>query len=137
MSLVETKVKWVGGGAERLNYHFPTVPKTNLGATFSAKEMTFWFPAFVRNSSRSRPGRDLAPKTLQGRIFIDLGSFSGRFWMDFNNFRRTFNATFQNFIAVYDIDGVTILAPIQIMWPGGVRASRLNTARPGEGRRPC
>ena len=75
---------------------------------------------------RSQPGRNLAPKTLQGRTFIDLGSFSGRFCMDFNNFRKTFNATFQNSIVVYDINGPTILAPIQIMWPGGVRASRLN-----------
>ena len=32
-------------------------------------------------------------------------------------------------LLVYDINGPTILAPIQIMWPGGVRASRLNPHR--------
>ena len=30
---------------------------------------------FVPEASWSRPGRDLAPKTLKGRIFDDLGSF--------------------------------------------------------------
>ena len=29
----------------------------------------------VRGPSWSRPGRDLAPKTLQERIFLDLGPF--------------------------------------------------------------
>ena len=28
----------------------------------------------------NRPGRDLAPKTLQGRIFIDVGVVFNRFW---------------------------------------------------------
>ena len=44
-------------------------------------------------ASWSRPGRDLAPKAVQGRIFIDLasflvdfGEFVGPFWMDFQWF---------------------------------------------------
>ena len=41
-----------------------------------------WYPGSLRKPSASRLGRDLAPKTLQKRILIDLGSISDRFWKD-------------------------------------------------------
>ena len=63
-------------------FDFARILKSPLGATFSVKKSTFQFPAFVRNRSWNRPGRDWALETLQGRIFIDLGSFSARFWKD-------------------------------------------------------
>ena len=92
-------------------------------------------------SRPEHPGADLGAMWRRKRSKDALSSIWGGFLVDFGwiliIFERTFNAFFQNSIAVYDNDGPTILAPIQIMWPGGVRASRLNTARPGEGRRPC
>ena len=57
-------------------------PKWHLGAPFSARKATFCYPAEQSGTSWSRPGRDLAPKTLQGRIFIDLRPFFDRFWTD-------------------------------------------------------
>ena len=79
---------------------------------------------------RAPPGADLGAIWRRKRSKDAFSSIWGRFLVDFfygfDQFCRTFNIIFQNFIAVYDIDGVTILAPIQIMWPGGVRASRLN-----------
>ena len=50
--------------------------KSKLGATFSTKKATTSYA----EASRSRPGRDLAPKTFQGRIFIDLGVVFNRSW---------------------------------------------------------
>ena len=41
---------------------------------------------FPPDRSWSRPGRDLAPKTVQACIFIDLGSFFGCFFMIFELF---------------------------------------------------
>ena len=53
-------------------FGFAGVARSTLGATFSVKKSTFQFPAFVRNRSWNRPGRDWAPETLQGTIFIDF-----------------------------------------------------------------
>ena len=44
-----------------------------------------------REASWSRPGRDLAPKTFQGRIFLDLGSFLIDFGRIFDQFTWIFN----------------------------------------------
>ena len=63
-------------------FDFPVVPQPTLGATFSAKKVLKDFDGLPGERSWSGPGRDLAPKTLQRRIFVDLGSFSVRFWKD-------------------------------------------------------
>ena len=59
------------------------VQKSIPGTTFSAKKTQKVESPVRRGASRSWPCRDLAPKTLQGRIWIDLGSFWDRFCMDF------------------------------------------------------
>ena len=64
-------------------FDFPTVPKTTLGATCSTHETPKGGDGFCQKRSWSRPGREMASKTVQGRMFIDLGSFSARFWKDF------------------------------------------------------
>ena len=67
--------------------------KLPLRATFPATTVEKWYPVVAWKPPWSRLGRDLAPKTLQGRIFIYLGSFlvdSG----------KVFDATYQNFAAV-------------------------------------
>ena len=74
-------------------YDFPMVPKTTLGATFSTHETPKGGDGFRRKRSWSRPGREMASKTVQGCIFIDLGSILEGFS---NNFKSMFNATFQN-----------------------------------------
>ena len=43
-----------------------------------------------REASWSRPGHDLALKTVQGCIFIDFGSVFGRFRMDFGQLWKDF-----------------------------------------------
>ena len=80
----------------------------------------------VQEPTWMRFGAENVPRTHLHRSGIVFSSIL----MEFNNCRTTFNATFQNFIALYNIDGPTILTPIQIMWPSGVHASRLNN--PGE-----
>ena len=44
-----------------------------LWAPFSVRKAPKGYDPELREPSWSRPGRDLAPKTLQERIFIDLG----------------------------------------------------------------
>ena len=51
---------------------------------FLAHRASKWrvqYPTLPR-ASCSRPGRDLAPKTFQGLIFIDFGAVVRRFWKD-------------------------------------------------------
>ena len=52
----------------------------------------FLYLAEPDGTSWSRPGRDLAPKTLQGRSFIDLGWFLELQRVDFGTSRDGFSA---------------------------------------------
>ena len=70
------------------------VPKSTLGAAFSAKKVKKCYPAFVPGASWSRPGRDLAPKTAQNdprsyfyRFFMDFGPIWDRCWCHFSSLR--------------------------------------------------
>ena len=62
---------------------FRGVPKSNLGATCSAKWVTKNLTRLWRNPPWSRPGRDLVPNTVQWCILIDLESYSDRLQNDF------------------------------------------------------
>ena len=53
---------------------------------FQPKWLSKGVIAFVPGPPWSRPGRNLAPKTLQGSIFVDLGSF----WDDFGRILNKF-----------------------------------------------
>ena len=66
------------------------LPHGPIGAPFSPKKVPkVEYPVRVW-ASWSRPGRDLAPKTVQGRIFIDFGTVFGRFRMDFGQLWNDF-----------------------------------------------
>ena len=67
-------------------YDFPRVPKLALGTTFSTNKAPKGLPGNPGEASWNRPGRDLAPKTVQGRIFLDLGPFLVDFGRIFNEF---------------------------------------------------
>ena len=64
-------------------FDFPGVAKATLETTFWPKNVTKNSARFPPDRSWSRAGRNLASKTLQGRIFIDLGTLVRRFWKDF------------------------------------------------------
>ena len=51
----------------------------------------------VQGRPWTRPGRDLAPKTVQGTIFIDSGSF----WVDFERILDHFGWIFHDFSMIY------------------------------------
>ena len=53
--------------------------RSTLEASFSAEKAPKGLPNKSRRVSRSRPGRELAPKTPQGHIFTDLGSILDQF----------------------------------------------------------
>ena len=55
------------------------------------------YPARVGGPSWSRPGRDLASKTLQGRIFIDLWLFL----VDFGKILDKFRLDFRLFVVYF------------------------------------
>ena len=50
-------------------------------ATFSAKAAPKGYDPECRRATKSRPGRDFAPQTIQEHILIDFGSIFLRFWM--------------------------------------------------------
>ena len=77
---------------------FRWVSKSTLRATFSVKMVqrveSFTWPG----APWRRPGRDLAPKTLQGHNFFNLGAFSvafemvdARLWADSLRFGAPFH----------------------------------------------
>ena len=89
-------------------YDYPTAQKSALETTFSAKRAPkVEYPSWV-GASWSRPGRDLAPKTVQGRIFLDLGPFLVDFGRMFDEFWRIF----KDFPHILDMIFVRILAII-------------------------
>ena len=66
-------------------------PKIDPWSGIFSEKVMFLNYFFPPGASWTRSGRDLAPKRLQGRIFIDLGSFFGRFLMDFTSFLIDFS----------------------------------------------
>ena len=58
-------------------FEFPGIPKSILGATFSTKKAPTWALVKWARSSRSRFGRDLAPKLSPGRQFHWFGVVFG------------------------------------------------------------
>ena len=71
-------------------FDFPRVLKAALETTFSSKKSKMSYPAVVGGASWSRPGHDLAPKALQGRIFLDLGPFLVDFGRIFDDCLKDF-----------------------------------------------
>ena len=63
---------------------------------------------------------------IKASISVDLG-------IDFHEFRIGIRRFGKDFCKNSDIDVLTILASIHTMWPGGVRASRLNPPPPFRG----
>ena len=58
---------------------------THLNHIFGPGGSKWCNPVIEGEPTRHRPGRDLAPKTLQGCIGIAPGSFFNRFWKDFGH----------------------------------------------------
>ena len=52
-------------------FALPGVPKSTHGATFSVKKVDLFADTVFRERPWSRPGRDLAPKTVQNRLMGD------------------------------------------------------------------
>ena len=132
--------------------NFLGVPKPTLGATFSAKRRQSGTPELCR----TRPGSDLVAiwrrkrskdtfVSIWDRFLIDFGRILGkcsndyphvlemivdRCQVDFRKnvvrFRMDIRRLFKDFCKNSDIDVPTCLVYIHTMWPGGVRASRLN-----------
>ena len=76
---------WIQGG-----------PKNGpIGHRFRPPWRQKWYPGSLRKPSASRPGRDLAPKTVQEHIFIDLGSIFNRFWKDFEWFSTAWSFNYR------------------------------------------
>ena len=67
---------------------------------------------------------------IQASISVDLG-------IDLHEFRIGIRRFGKKFCKNSDTDVLTILASIHTMWPGGVRASRLNPPPPALGREQC
>ena len=125
--------------------HFLGVPKSILGATFSAKTAAGDHPgADLVAIWRRKRSKDVF-SSIWGRFLIDFGRILGkcsneyphvlqmivdRCKVDFRKnvvrFRMDIRRLFKDFCKNSDIDVPTILACIHTMWPGGARASRLN-----------
>ena len=108
-------------------FYFPGPRKQPLELHFRLKrqQRTRSFSGLVQ------PGADLVAICHRKRSKDAFSSICVRFLVDFGQILIIFEGLLMLLFRIpspfiHDIDGPTILAPIQIMWPGGVRASRLN-----------
>ena len=69
---------------------FPGVRKSIIGVTFSTKKGKREQSTFPGGATLSRLGRDLAPKAVQGPIFINFDAVFGRCGLNVGPFWKKF-----------------------------------------------
>ena len=74
---------WSKGATFELSTDFIGLKSRSRKSRFPKKSCQLGTPANDTGGPGGGPGRDRAPKTLQGRIWGRPGTVLGSFWMDF------------------------------------------------------
>ena len=96
-----------------LNYGITVLKDRQTNKAIFAQKRSNNLNAFVLDGSWSRPGRDLAPKTLQVRIFIDLGSVLVDCLSILGNYLWIFDAIFAEVRFNFNISSLTCFQKVQ------------------------